>query len=55
MKRFILASAFLSCASLSVTSTAAPMDFDFSGTFTNDNDVVLLDFSVDSEDRKSVV
>lgn len=27
-------------------AAAVPMDFDFSGTFTNDNDVVLLDFTV---------
>jgi len=54
MKRIILASAFLSCASLSITSTAAPMDFDFSGTFTNDNDVVLLDFSVASDSTVTI-
>ena len=46
MKQFVLAGAILSCASLSFTASAAPMDFDFSGTFTSDNDVVLLDFSV---------
>lgn len=27
-------------------AAAVPMDFDFSGNFTNDNDVVLLDFTV---------
>ena len=34
--------------SLSGNASAVVSDFDFSGTFTNDNDVVLLDFSVDS-------
>ena len=33
---------------LSGNVSAIPTDFDFSGTFTNDNDVVLLDFSVDA-------
>jgi len=36
---------------LAVSSNASAIvaDYDFSGTFANDNDIVLLDFSVDSE------
>ena len=34
--------------SFSGNASAVVSDFDFSGTFTNDNDVLLLDFSVDS-------
>lgn len=49
MKKVLLAGALAAATSLSMTATAAPMDFDFSGTFTNDNDVVLLDFSVASD------
>jgi hypothetical protein len=33
---------------LSSSASAVPTDFDFSGTFTNDNDIVLLNFSIDS-------
>lgn len=35
--------------SLSSGALAVPMDFDFSGTFTNDNDIVLLDFTVGAD------
>lgn len=49
MKKLFVATALWTCASLPLTAVAAPMDFDFSGTFTNDNDVVLLNFSVDSD------
>ncbi|WP_369600392.1 DVUA0089 family protein [Hahella sp. SMD15-11] len=32
----------------SMQANAVPMDFDFSGTFTKDNDVVLLNFTVNT-------
>lgn len=33
----------------SAAALAMPMDFDFSGTFTNDDDVALIDFTVGSD------
>ncbi|MBU1169387.1 MAG: DVUA0089 family protein [Proteobacteria bacterium] len=36
----------VACATLLVCSSASALDFDFSGTFTYDNDVILLDFTV---------
>lgn len=51
MRTFFSGSLLVASLLSANSALAAPMDFDFSGTFTNDNDVVLLDFSVatDSE------
>ena len=38
----------LGMMSFSGSALAVVLDFDFSGTFTNDNDIVLLDFTVDT-------
>lgn len=45
MKKFLSATAVL-LALLCVAGGAQALDFDFSGTFTQDNDVVLLNFTV---------
>lgn len=46
MRKSLAAGFLVGVLSLSGNAIAIPMDFDFSGTFANDNDVVLLDFSV---------
>jgi len=48
MRGFMKMAVITGTLALSGNVSAIPSDFDFSGTFTNDNDIVLLDFSVDS-------
>ena len=48
MRGFMKMVVMTGALALSGNVSAIPTDFDFSGTFTNDNDVVLLDFSVDA-------
>jgi PEP-CTERM motif-containing protein len=46
MRNYIAAIGLAGSMSLSMGAYAIPTDFDFSGTFTNDNDILLIDFSV---------
>jgi hypothetical protein len=50
-KTFLATSIILS---LTTASTVRAADFDFSGTFTNDNDVLRLDFSVGSDSNITI-
>lgn len=49
MKSYIKAISLLALATSTQQAMAVPTDFDFSGNFTKDNDVVLLDFTVGSD------
>ena len=42
----------LSIAAMAGTAQAVPMDFDFSGNFTYDNDVVIFGFTACAESWK---
>lgn len=54
MRKYLTAGFIAAMISHSSGAFAAPMDFDFSGTFTNDNDIVLLDFSVGSDSNITI-
>lgn len=54
MNKFIKTLSFLALTGGTQQAMAVPMDFDFSGNFTNDNDIVLLDFTVATNSNVTV-
>ena len=54
MRKSLSALFLVAILSISSNVSAIPTDFDFSGTFTNDNDVVLLNFSVASDSTVTI-
>jgi len=54
MNTYIKALSFLALTGATQQAMAVPVDFDFSGNFTNDNDIVLLDFTVATDSTVTI-